>query len=212
MPSGPARKEEMEELKKRHRGVKYGGEGDKQHLGGFIKFDKDGVSPRAWRYMMQNLTVKSVVDVGCGRGISTLWFKSHGARVLCLEGSHDAVTHSHLPAENIVEHDFSRGPYWPQETFDVLWSVEFLEHVGRPYMKNYLPAFHKAALIFASHSIWGGWHHVEVPSAQTRHTTVMTLTLTLTLTAFLMVTGGRFTRKSGGITVSLPKASFTRHI
>jgi len=29
-------------------------------------------------------------------------------------------------------------------------------------MKNYLPALHKSALIFASHSVWGGWHHVEV--------------------------------------------------
>jgi len=162
MPSVPATEAENEDLQKRHNGVQYGGQGDKQHLGGFVKFDKDGVSPRAWRYMMQNLTIQSVVDVGCGRGISTSWFKSHGARVLCLEGSHDAVTHSHLPPENIVEHDFTRGPYWPEETFDALWSVEFLEHVGRPYMPNYLPAFHKAALIFASHSVWGGWHHVEV--------------------------------------------------
>jgi hypothetical protein len=28
--------------------------------------------------------------------------------------------------------------------------------------KNYMPAFRKAAIIFASHSNWGGHHHVEV--------------------------------------------------
>lgn len=29
-------------------------------------------------------------------------------------------------------------------------------------MMNYHTAFRKAALIFATHSNWGGWHHVEV--------------------------------------------------
>ena len=32
----------------------------------------------------------------------------------------------------------------------------------RRYMHNYLPIFEKAAIIIASHSLWGGWHHVEV--------------------------------------------------
>ena len=49
----------------------------------------------------------------------------------------------------------------------LLWSIyvpfiEFLEHVQRQYIKNYLPVFQKAAIIFASHSRWGGWHHAEV--------------------------------------------------
>lgn len=29
-------------------------------------------------------------------------------------------------------------------------------------MKNYLPIFHKSALLFVTSSAWGGWHHVEV--------------------------------------------------
>jgi hypothetical protein len=45
---------------------------------------------------------------------------------------------------------------------DAVWCVEFLEHVGRNFHHNYLPAFRKAALIFATNSRWGGWHHVEV--------------------------------------------------
>jgi hypothetical protein len=143
-------------------GPHYGGTGDKAHLGGFVQFDKDGVSPRLWRVMLQKFTVRSFLDVGCGRGISTSWFWLHGAKILCLEGSHDAVERSLLPRDRIVEHDFSRGPYWPDDTYDVAWSVEFLEHVGRPYMHNYMPAFHKAALIMVTHSNWGGWHHVEV--------------------------------------------------
>lgn len=140
----------------------YGGTGDKAHLGGFTQYDFDGISPSVWRMFLTRWTVKSVIDVGCGRGISTLWFQTHGARVMCVEGSHDGVKRSVLPKEVIVEHDFQRGPWWPKETFDLAWSVEFLEHVGRPYMKNYWPIFHKAAILVVTHSIWGGWHHVEV--------------------------------------------------
>jgi hypothetical protein len=83
---------------------------------------------------------------------------------LCVEGSHDAVTKTLLPdpATQIVEHEFSQGPWWPTKTYDAVWCVEFLEHVGRNFQKNYLPVFRKAAIIFATHSQWGGWHHVEV--------------------------------------------------
>ena len=142
---------------------------DKAHLGGFTSFDYAGVSPTLWKHMVEWLGVKSLLDVGCGIGTSTSWFVTHGLDyVQCVEGSHDAVTKSLLPklpqwkAGMVVEHDFSRGPWWPDRTVDVAWSVEFLEHVGRNYQHNYLTAFRKAALIFVTHSNWGGWHHVEV--------------------------------------------------
>jgi len=140
----------------------YGGKGDPAHLGGFTADDKDGQSPPLWIWMMKHLYIKSIVDVGCGKGISTLWFKKHNASVLCVEGSHDAVTQSLLPAEDIVEHDFYAGPYWPEKTYDAAWTVEFTEHIARNYINNYMPIWKKSAIIFATHSYWGGWHHVEV--------------------------------------------------
>ncbi|KAL7529792.1 hypothetical protein ACHAXR_003157, partial [Thalassiosira sp. AJA248-18] len=150
----------------------YGGKGDKAHLGGFTSFDPMGVSPTLWTHMVNHLGIKSLLDLGCGRGISTSWFVTHGLEyVVCAEGSHDAVTQSLLPTiENIpnrtkyelIEHDFSRGPWWPSRTVDVAWCVEFTEHVGRNYQQNYYTAFRKAALIFVTHSHWGGWHHVEI--------------------------------------------------
>mmetsp|Transcript_1057 Transcript_1057/g.1627 ORF Transcript_1057/g.1627 Transcript_1057/m.1627 type:complete len:380 (-) Transcript_1057:233-1372(-) len=142
----------------------YGGEGDKKHLGGFTDIDLQGVSPSTWKYMVEWFGVKSLLDVGCGRGISTSWFDLHGVEVQCVEGSHDAIEKNIVPDKEhkIVEHDFSRGPWWPSKTVDAVWCVEFIEHVGRNFHQNYIPAFRKAALIFVSHSHWGGWHHVEV--------------------------------------------------
>ena len=143
------------------RGI-YGGEGDPDHLGGFTANDTMGQSPALWTYMIKYINTRSLVDVGCGRGISTKFFLERNVDVLCVEGSHDAIKKSLIPLDKIVEHDFSQGPWWPSKTYDVAWSVEFLEHVGRQYARNYLPIFHRSALMFVTYSNWGGWHHVEV--------------------------------------------------
>uniref|UniRef100_A0A7S2YSX7 Methyltransferase type 11 domain-containing protein n=1 Tax=Entomoneis paludosa TaxID=265537 RepID=A0A7S2YSX7_9STRA len=104
------------------------------------------------------------MDIGCGRGISTLWFHLQGLDTLCVEGSHDAVQQSLLPdvASQVVQHDYSRGPWWPEKTYDATWAVEFLEHVGVNYHFNYITTMRKSAMIFATSSRRGGWHHVEV--------------------------------------------------
>lgn len=141
----------------------YGGKGDKPHLGGFTyKIDMDGISTNVWRFMLGSVAIRSIVDVGCGMGVSSSYFLSQGVDVLCVEGSSDAVSRSLMPKSRIVEHDFSLGPWWPSTTYDAVWSVEFVEHVGRQYMDNYLPIFKKAALVFVTSSGTGGWHHVEV--------------------------------------------------
>ena len=135
---------------------------DARHLGGSTANDPQGLAPGLWTFLMKALTVQSVVDVGCGRGVSTKWFLEHGADVLCIEGSNEAISKSYLPPSRIVGHDFAKAPYWPEKTYDLAWCVEVLEHVARPFMANYQAVFHKAAIVMASHSNWGGHHHVEV--------------------------------------------------
>ncbi len=102
-----------EEEKVKHLRKIYGGKNDALHLGGFTKLDRAGISKPLWNFMMGPLAIKSILDIGCGKGVSTLYFKETGAKVLCVEGSHDAVTQSLLPSNEIVEHDFTRGPWWP---------------------------------------------------------------------------------------------------
>jgi hypothetical protein len=46
--------------------------------------------------------------------------------------------------------------------FLTLIAVVLYRKVGRNFQKNYVPTFRKAALIIATHSEWGGHHHVEV--------------------------------------------------
>ena len=141
----------------------YGGKGDKPHLGGFTYVpDHKGVSHNLWKFMLGELAIKSLVDLGCGMGVSTSWFLQHGVDVLCVEGSSDAIKHTRLPLNKIVEHDFTLGPWWPGKTYDAVWCVEFLEHVGRHYMTNYVHVLNRAALIFVTSAGYGGHHHVEI--------------------------------------------------
>jgi hypothetical protein len=145
-----------EDLKREEHGVVYGGKGDKKHLGGFTEIDMQGISPAVWKHLVEKWTVQSILDVGCGRGTSTSWFYTHGLRTQCVEGSHDAIEQSMVPDKSlIVEHDFSRGPWWPEETFDAVWSVEFLEHVNVQFQYNYISTFRKAAIVLVTSSRWG---------------------------------------------------------
>mmetsp|Transcript_2502 Transcript_2502/g.3345 ORF Transcript_2502/g.3345 Transcript_2502/m.3345 type:complete len:368 (-) Transcript_2502:120-1223(-) len=161
-PNLPSIRVEDSDLEKRRR--KYGGKGDKVHLGGFAEIDPGGISIPVFKYMIEKLGIKSFLDIGCGRGFSTSWFVLHGVDVMCAEGSHDAIERTIIPEpdKRLVEHDFSRGPWWPEKTYDAAWAVEFLEHVGVQYHYNYVSAFRKAALIFVTASKGAGWHHVEV--------------------------------------------------
>jgi SAM-dependent methyltransferase len=144
----------------------YGGKGDAKHLGGFTEIDMHGISPATWKHAVQNWTVQSVLDVGCGKGTSTSWFATHGLRTECVEGSHDAIEQNMVLDKSILtEHDFSRGPWWPGKTFDMVWSVEFLEHVNLQFQYNYISTFRKAAILLVTSSNWGGWHHVEIHDA-----------------------------------------------
>lgn len=59
----------------------YGGAGDAIHLGGFTQNDTMGQSPALWHWMVQTLNIRSFVDIGCGRGISTKWMKDHNVKV-----------------------------------------------------------------------------------------------------------------------------------
>mmetsp|Transcript_27348 Transcript_27348/g.41384 ORF Transcript_27348/g.41384 Transcript_27348/m.41384 type:complete len:420 (-) Transcript_27348:51-1310(-) len=158
---------DADSLRGHNKTVTYGGKGDGKHLGGFTNIDLHGISPAVWKFMVEQWYVRSVLDVGCGRGISTSWFATHGLRTQCVEGSHDAIEQSMVPDNKnnnniLVEHDFSRGPWWPGETFDVVWSVEFLEHVNLQFQFNYVSAFRKAGILMVTSSFVGGWHHVEV--------------------------------------------------
>ena len=162
--------QDFDKKRKKSLGNTYGGgQGDPKHLGGFQEFGVDTISPAVWKIMAGSYNIKSVLDIGCGRGWSTLWFLLHNVDATCVEASKHAIRDTVIPQEvikdgKLVEHDFTLGPWWPTETVDAIWAADFVQQVSLNYQGNYLTAFRKAALIFMTVPQNPGWHHVEVHS------------------------------------------------
>lgn len=127
------------------------------HLGGFAKGgDAGSYSPELWAWLLRYRKVRSVIDVGCGEGHELAWFRDQGCRVLGVEG---------IPQDDsdIVQHDYTQGPYRPRHRFDLCWSCEFVEHVEERYVPNFLATFRAAKLLVMTAAMGvGGHHHVHL--------------------------------------------------
>jgi SAM-dependent methyltransferase len=135
------------------------------HLGGYVAGgDPATWCPALWRWTIQELGIRSVLDVGCGEGHSARFFQDAGCEVLGVEGCGSAIENSAIP-DAVVQHDFTRGPFVPPRRFDLAWSCEFLEHVEHRYVPNILAALaHAAKAILVTHAFPGqtdGHHHVN---------------------------------------------------
>lgn len=151
------------------------------HLGGYISAfhtlsnelgaeHGDGATwtPRLWRWIRDELKIESVLDVGCGEGHAAGYFQQLDCRICGVDGSEQAFLDSVIPACH-VQHDYTVGPYVPDETYDLVWSCEFVEHVEEFYMQNFLATFAAAKkYIFMTYAPPGalGWHHVNCREAE----------------------------------------------
>lgn len=141
----------------------YGGDAsDGAHIGGWKHNDTQGWEPNVWNWLIDIQKVNTFMDIGCGAGIVTKYFLDRGVDARCVEASNEAINHSFVPRDRIIQHDFTRGPWYPKETVDVMYTVEFLEHVDQQYLDNVVALMKSARYIVMSASKMGGWSHVNV--------------------------------------------------
>lgn len=136
-----------------------------RHLGGCVRGgDPDTWDTNIWDILIEKYGVKSIIDVGCGEGWSTKYFKDMGLNVLGIEGSQLVIDGS-PNKELLIQHDYTTGPFVPPLEFDAVWTCEFVEHVKAEYVPNFLATFEQAKYIFMTYSEpqWstGGYHHVN---------------------------------------------------
>lgn len=133
------------------------------HLGGWALGGDGGTYyPKMWQYIVNQFKIDSMLDIGCGRGYSTKFFKSLGLSVTGLDGSEQAKDFSLIP-DDFVHHDYTKGQSPVKGPFDFGWSCEFVEHVAPEFVPNFLADFAKCrylAMTFA-HPGQGGHHHVN---------------------------------------------------
>jgi len=98
----------------------------------------------ALKFMVENYGVKSMIDVGCGPGGQVKNGKKLGIISVGVDGDKD------VNPDVLV--DFRKEPYIPEQSFDLGWSVEFLEHVHEDYMDNYMSIFKKCKYVICTAS------------------------------------------------------------
>jgi SAM-dependent methyltransferase len=118
--------------------------------------------PLMWAHLVRKHGIRSVLDVGCGKGDSALNFKSLGCDIKSIDGSRDAQT-TNLLGEDFVLADYAVAPSSIQTEFDLVWSCEFVEHVEERFMKNYLRDFRRGRFLAMTFAGPGqpGHHHVN---------------------------------------------------
>jgi len=125
------------------------------HLGGHL--NRTWVDEGALGFLVDRFSVSSMVDVGCGPAGMKEIAESVGVDWLGVDGDPE------LSREGVVIHDFNDGPVDIQKTFDLGWSVEFLEHVYERYQPHYMDIFSKCDMVLCTAALpgWGGHHHVN---------------------------------------------------
>lgn len=128
------------------------------HLGGhgFETHTDDG----AIDYIIKTFDIKSAIDIGCGPGGVVEQFLSRGIDVIGVDGDH-LVPRSENLQKVIQIHDYTLGPFDCKR--DLAWCVEFVEHVEKKYMPNFLHTFKGCKYVAMTHAVpgQGGHHHVN---------------------------------------------------
>ena len=118
--------------------------------------------PDVWEYLIEKYQVQSVLDVGAGAGWSTKWFADRGLYTLGVEGWKEALERSQCRA-NIVEHDYTSGPFIPAMLLDLAWCAGFVEHIEEKFIPNFMASFSACRHVCLIHAEPGqaGFHHVN---------------------------------------------------
>ena len=133
-----------------------------QHLGGHL--NKVHVDTGVLKFLYDTLDIKSMTDVGCGPAWMVEEARKLGIDAIGIDGDRSLdIKDSSL----VYFHDFRTPIINSKINFecDLIWSVEFVEHVEEKYMDNFLDVFAGGKYICMTHALpndTGGHHHVNL--------------------------------------------------
>lgn len=130
-----------------------------EHLGGHM--NKTHLDKGALAWIKDKFNAKTYLDIGCGPGGMVQLAERSGFDVLGVDGDH---TLSRYNLDKFIIHDYTTAPLHLDATYDIAWSVEFLEHVYEQYMPNYMATFKCAKRVVITYAPpgWTGHHHVNL--------------------------------------------------
>lgn len=132
------------------------------HLGGHE--GETHLDDGALDYIIEKIGVKSMVDIGCGPAGMVELAREKGLEVLGVDG--DFVVDRKV--DDIVIHDYQKAPYVPEKSYDLAWTVEFVEHIEEQYIRNFVATMDKCKYVLMTHAFPGqpGHHHVNCQTTE----------------------------------------------
>jgi SAM-dependent methyltransferase len=131
----------------------------KPHLGGnLMEGDAWTHCPGVWNYVIDRFAVKSVLDLGCGLGYSSHYFKKKGLDVLAVDGMIENVNNSIYPS---LLCDLTKDRVTTR--VDLVHCQEVVEHIEEQYLDNLLSSLACGKFILMTNALpgQGGYHHVN---------------------------------------------------
>lgn len=132
-------------------------------LGGNIyQGDPWTFAPSVWRYVIERFSIRSVLDVGSGRGHSAEWFFRQGLRSFAIDGLLENVATAIYPT---IHHDLrERAFYCP---VDLVHCQEVVEHIPEDSLFELLLTLANGQVILLSHGEPGqpGHSHVNLQTS-----------------------------------------------
>ena len=124
-----------------------------EHLGGGRDRCHQDVGALAW--IVETFAPKRMIDVGCGLGCMVNLMREAGIEAIGIDGD------PHGRPDFCW--DFRDGPFPDPPPADVVWSMEFLEHVDEDYIPNIMDLFARSPVVVCTHAPPGkpGHHHVN---------------------------------------------------
>lgn len=129
------------------------------HLGGNInEGDPYTYCPTVWNYLIDRFCIKSVMDLGSGRGHCANYFFNKGIKTVAIDGLDYNVMYSFFPT---VKQDLTKGPVFTR--VDLVHCQEVVEHISEEFLENLLSSLTCASYVLMTHALPGqeGHHHVN---------------------------------------------------
>lgn len=130
-----------------------------EHLGGHGGVTHIDVGALDWA--ISEYEVKTAIDVGCGVGDMVKHMLDRGIDARGIEG--DPALNWGRP-EKFIRWDYTKGPCVPDNTTDLGWCVEVLEHIEEQYLDNVMATFKECKVLIVTAAPPGtesAHHHVN---------------------------------------------------
>ena len=130
-----------------------------EHLGGHK--GRTHVDQGTLDYLIKEFNIKTMLDIGCGPAGMVSLARENNIESYGIDG--DFTVERECNPNWITIHDYTKGPSSFPRQVDLIWSVEFLEHVYEEFQNNYMQDFIKGkyALITFAPPGKPGHHHVN---------------------------------------------------